>query len=260
MHKIVVPLVGLLVFGLTLAGLMLFGPGGVSGAAEPFFEALARRDFVAAAAQRTQRFQQAVPQEDFERFLSDSKLGLYASGVWSGWQSVNEDGRLDGRITTATGEVLPMRVSFRKEGGEWRVDGVQPLREGAALDEAALVTPSPVQAVALIRDATALFARGVAASDFTELRDAAAPEFRETASVADLGAQFKPFVDAGIDLRTLDGVAPNLTAQPSVDENGILRLVGYYAADGLKLDFDYKFVYRYTDWRLIGLEMSVAAN
>jgi hypothetical protein len=257
MHKIVLALVGVGVFAITLVVLLLFGPGGVSGAADPFLQALERRDFVAAAAQRTQRFQEAVPHDAFERFLKDSKVGMYAGGSWSGWQIQDGVGTVDGSITTATGEVLPLRLSFLKEDGGWKVDAIQPLREGA--DDAARTTPTPIQAVALVRDATLLFAQGVAARDFTALREASAPEFQATATVADLDAQFQGFVDAGIDLRALEGVPPNLSADPGVDGNGVLRLVGYYAADGLKLDFDYKFVYRYTGWRLIGMQMNLDA-
>lgn len=260
MQKIVLALVGVGVFAITLAVLLLFGPGGVSGAADPFLQALERRDFVAAAAQRTQRFQEAVPQDDFERFLSESKVGMYASGSWSGWQIEDGVGRVDGSITTATGEVLPLRLSFAKEEGAWKIDAIQPLRDGVGLEESALVQPTPVQAVALVRDATAVFAEGVVARDFSALRDAAAPEFRAQFSVADLDAQFKPFVDAGIDLRPLAGTPPNLSAEPSVDEAGVLRLVGYYPADGGKVDFDYKYVYRYTGWRLVSLQVNVVPD
>ena len=257
MHKIVVPLVGLLVFGLTLAGLLLFGPGGVSGAAQPFLEALARRDFVAAAAQRTQRFQQAVPQDDFERFLSESKLGLFASGSWSGWTIENGVGTVDGEINTATGERLPLRLSMIKEGGQWQIDAIQPL-DPAGGDAAAM--PTPIAAVGLIRDSTGLFARGAVAADFSELHAAAAPELQAQFSAADLAAQFKPFVDNRIDLRPLEQVSPNLSAQPSVDADGVLRLVGYYPADGGKVDFDYKYVYRFTGWRLISIQVNVVPD
>lgn len=258
MQKIVLPLVGLGAFGITLLVLLLFGPGGVSGAADPLLDALARRDFVAAAAQRSRAFQEAVPQEDFERFLSESGVGRYASGRWSGWQIEDGVGTVEGSITTATGESLPLRLRFLKEDGQWRIDAIQPLRE--AEGEAARVLPTPVQSVGLVRDATVLFARGVAAGDFAVLRDAAAPEFQAQFTAADLGAQFRPFVDAGIDLRPLEGVPPNLSAEPSVDGAGVLRLVGYYPADGGKVDFDYKYVYRFTGWRLISLQVNVVPD
>jgi hypothetical protein len=260
MQKIVVSLVGLGVFGVTLAGLLLFGPGGLSGAADPFLQALERRDFVAAAALRTQRFQEAVPQPDFERFLKESRVGQFASGKWSGWKIENGVGSVDGEITTLTGETLPLRVSMRKEDGQWRIDAIQPLRDGVGLDEAARVLPTPVQSVALVRDATMLFAHGVVDRDFSALREAAAPEFKAQFTVADLDAQFKPFVDAGIDLRPLENVPPNFSAEPSVDASGVLRLVGYYPADGGKVDFDYQFVYRYTGWRLISLRVNVVPD
>lgn len=257
MPRIVLPLVGVLVFGLTLAGLLLFGPGGVSGGAQPFLEALAQRDFVAAAAQRSQRFQQAVPQDEFERFLSESKLGLFASGSWSGWTIENGVGTVDGEINTATGERLPLRLSMIREGGQWRIDAIQPL--GPAAGDAA-VLPTPIAAVGLIRDATGLFARGVMDADFSELHAAAAPELQAQFSAADLAAQFKPFVDNRIDLRPLEQVSPNLSAQPSVDADGVLRLVGYYPAEGAKVDFDYRYVYRYTGWRLISIQVDVAPD
>ena len=260
MQKIVLPLVGLGVFGITLALLLLFGPGGVSGAADPFLQALERRDFVAAAAQRTRRFQDAVPQQDFERFLSESRIGLFAGGAWSGWRIEDGVGTVEGTVTTATGETIPLRLSMRKEEGQWRIDAIQPLRADAGLDEAARALPTPVQSVGLIRDATMVFARGVVAGDFAGLREAAAPEFKSQFTVADLDAQFKPFVDAGIDLRPLEEVPPNLSAEPSVDADGVLRLVGYYPADGGKVDFDYKYVYRYTGWRLISLQVNVVPD
>jgi hypothetical protein len=257
MQKIVLPLVGLAAFGITLALLLLFGPGGVGGAADPLLQALERRDFVAAAAQRTRRFQEAVPQQDFERFLSESRVGLFASGRWSGWQIENGVGTVEGEVTTATGEKIPLRLSMLKEDGQWRIDAIQPLRAGAGLDEAARVQPTPIEAVTLVRDITMQFAHGVATRDFTKMHIATAPEFKETASVSDLSSQFQGFVDTGVDLRVLEDVPPNLSAEPAVDDAGVLRIVGYYSVDGLKLDFDYKFVYRFTGWRLIGLQMGL---
>jgi hypothetical protein len=257
MHKIVVPLVGVLVFALTLGGLFLFGPGGVSGAAAPFLDALARRDYVAAAAQRTQRFKDSVPQEAFERFLAQSKVGLFANGSWSSWTIDNGVGTVDGEISTATGERLPLRLSMIKEGGDWRIDAIQPLNPAGG--DAALL-PTPVDAVTLIRDSTAAFARGVMGGDFSELHDGAAPELKTQFSAADLGAQFKPFVENRIDLRPLEEVAPNLTAQPAVDADGVLRLVGYYPAEGGKVDFDYKYVFRFTGWRLISIQVNVVPD
>lgn len=260
MQKIVLGVVGVGVFAITLAVLLLFGPGGVSGAADPFLQALERRDFVAAAAQRTKRFQETVPQDAFERFLRESKVGMYASGSWSGWQIQDGVGTVDGSITTATGEVLPVRLSFLKEDGQWRIDAIQRLRDGAALDEAARLQPTPIEAVTIVRDATAQFADGVARRDFTRLHEGAAPEFRSTATVADLNQQFKAFLDAGVDLRILENAPPNLTAEPAVGDDGVLRIVGYYDASGIKLEFDYKFVYRHTAWRLIGLQYSMDAS
>ncbi len=260
MQKIVLPIVGLLTFGLTLAILFLFGPGGVSGAAQPFLDALAKRDFVAAANMRSTRFRDAVSQDAFERFLGESRIGMYASGSWSGWKIENGVGTVDGEFRTATGETRPLRLSMIKEDGEWRIDAIQPLRPDTDRDTPAAVLPTPIEAVILIRDATAQFARGVNAGDFTELRDAAAPELKAQYSVAELDAQFKAFVDNRINLLPLEEVAPNLSAEPAVDPDGVLRVVGYYPVAGGRVEFDYKFVYRYVGWRLISINVNVVPD
>jgi len=260
MQKIVLPIVAVLTFGLTLALLFLFGPGGVSGAAQPFLDALAKRDFVAAAGMRTTRFRDAVAQEAFERFLSESKIGMYASGSWSGWKIENGVGTVDGEFTTATGETRPLRLSMVKEDGVWRIDAIQPLRSDADRDTPAAVLPTPIEAVVLVGDITGLFARGVDAGDFTELRDAAAPELKAQFSVSDLDTQFKAFVDNRINLLSLDEVAPNLSAEPAVDSDRVLRVVGYYPAPGGRVEFDYKFVYRYVGWRLISINVNVVPD
>jgi hypothetical protein len=259
MHKIVLPIVGVVTFGITLALLFLFGPGGVSGGSEPFLDALARRDFVAASALRTQRFRDAVPQSQFERFLSTSKVGQYTSGDWSGWKIENGVGSVDGQFKTSSGETLPLRLVMLKEDGQWRIDAIQPLRAGASSDEAA-VLPSAEDAVALIHASTDIFASGVNAGDFTALRDAAAPELKAQFSVADLDTQFKAFVDNRIDLTPLQSVAPNLSSEPSLDDDGVLRLVGYFPAEGGKVDFDYKYVFRFIGWRLISIQVNVVPD
>lgn len=260
MQKIVLPIVGLLTFGLTLAILFLFGPGGVSGAAQPFLDALAKRDFVAAANLRTTRFRDAVSQDAFERFLAESKIGMYAGGSWSGWKIENGVGTVDGEFRTATGEIRPLRLNMFKEDGQWRIDAIQVLRADVDRDSPAAVLPTPIEAVALIRDATGLFARGVSAGDFTELRNASSPELKAQFSVAELDAQFQAFVDNRINLLPLDEVAPNLSAEPAVDPDGVLRVVGYYPVAGGRVEFDYKFVYRYVGWRLISINVNVVPD
>jgi hypothetical protein len=260
MQKIVLPIVGLVTFGLTLAILFLFGPGGVSGAAQPFLDALAKRDFVAAANTRSARFRDAVSQDAFERFLAESKIGMYTSGSWSGWKIENGVGTVDGEFRTATGETRPLRLSLLEEEGVWRIDSIQPLRADADRDTPEAVLPTPIEAVTLIRDATGLFARGVVAGDFTELRDASAPELKAQFSVADLDTQFKAFVDNRINLLPLEEVAPNLSAEPAVDSDAIVRLVGYYPVAGGRVEFDYKFVYRYIGWRLISINVNVVPD
>jgi hypothetical protein len=260
MQKIVLPLVGLFAFALTLGGLLLFGKGGVSAGAEPFLQAIAARDFVGASNLRSKRFRDAVPQADFERFLSESKVGLYASGRWSAWRIANGVGTIEGEITTATGESRPLRIVMVKEDGQWRIDAIQPLRAGVASDEPEAALPTPIDAVTLVRNSTADFARSVMAADFAGLHRAAAPELQQQFSAAQLTSQFQAFIDNRIDLTPLEAVPPNLSAEPAIDGDGILRLVGYYPAEGGKVDFDYRYVYRYTGWRLISIQVNAVPD
>lgn len=260
MQKIVLPLVGLFAFAITLGMLLLFGKGGVSEGVEPFLKAVAARDFVGASNLRSQRFRDAVTQQEFERFLSESKVGLYASGSWTSWRIENGVGTVEGEITTATGDTRPLRIRMLREGGQWRIDAIQPLRPGVDRDSPEAGLPTPIEAVTLVRDSTSDFARGVLGADFAPLHRRAAPELQSQYTAAQLTSQFQAFIDNRIDLTPLESVPPNLSAEPSIDADGILRLVGYYPAEGGKVDFDYRYVYRYTGWRLISIQVNMVPD
>jgi hypothetical protein len=95
--------------------------------------------------------------------------------------------------------------------------------------------------VVLIRNAVLALHQANVAGDYSVLRELAAPDFREANSPANLSNVFADLRGRGIDLGAVTVVNPSLAREPTIDERGLLRLVGFFPADGQRIDFDLVF-------------------
>ena len=95
--------------------------------------------------------------------------------------------------------------------------------------------------------------------NYTVLRDLATPAFQQTNSAARLGEIFSKLRKRNIDLSPILFFQPKLVRPPQVNENGLMRLTGFFETKPQRITFDMFFRQLGTDWRLFGLSVNVAS-
>lgn len=115
---------------------------------------------------------------------------------------------------------------------------------------------SPEQALYLIRSSLLTLNDANRTGNYTVLRDLAAPAFQARNSAADLALIFSDLRRRKFDLYAVATEAPELTAPPAVNENGLLVLAGYFPTRPKQIRFE--LVYQAVDnnWRLHSISVA----
>ena len=119
------------------------------------------------------------------------------------------------------------------------------VRRGGAADGAGPRTEQqqqlPVsleQALYLIRSTLLTLNDANRTGNYTVLRDLAAPDFQARNTAADLASVFTDLRRRNFDLFSVALAAPQLSAPPALDGNGMLRLTGAFPTRPLQINFD----------------------
>ena len=112
---------------------------------------------------------------------------------------------------------------------------------------------SAEQALYLIRSTLLTLNDANRSGNYTVLRDLAAPGFQQKNSAADLGVIFSDLRRRDFDLAAVALAAPKLAAAPARDDQGMLRLTGFFATRPLQIHFDLLFQDVGGHWRLFAI-------
>jgi hypothetical protein len=114
------------------------------------------------------------------------------------------------------------------------------------------------QALYLIRSTLITLNDANRSGNYTVLRDLASPGFQANNTAADLSQIFADLRKRNIDLHAVAIAAPQLSAQPHIDSNKMLRLTGYFPTQPLQINFDLLFQNVAGHWRLFGISVATA--
>jgi hypothetical protein len=129
----------------------------------------------------------------------------------------------------------------------------------AAAQPAAQPQQQPVsleQALYLIRSTLLTLNDANRTGNYTVLRDLASPDFQAKNTAADLSDSFTDLRRRRFDLFSAALAAPQLTAPPALDVNGMLRLTGLFLTRPLQINFDLLFQNVGGQWRLFGISVA----
>jgi hypothetical protein len=144
--------------------------------------------------------------------------------------------------------------------GRWQAVQAQhtpakPARKQAAKPQANLPVSLP-QALYLIRSTLLTLNDANRSRNYTVLHDLSAPSFKQKNSAADLAQIFTNLRQRHFDLFAVALEAPKLSAPPHLENNGLLRLTGYFPTRPLQIDFDLLFQNVEHEWRLFGISVA----
>ena len=130
----------------------------------------------------------------------------------------------------------------------------------AATPKASRLPPAlPVsleQALYLIRSTLLTLNDANRSGNYTVLHDLAAPDFQAQNSAADLGQSFSDLRHRNFDLYGAALLAPQFTEAPALDQNGLLRLAGYFPTRPQQIQFDLVFQVASGQWRLFAISVA----
>ena len=227
-------------------------------------------------------------QQDETSFTAAVKqLGLidYSTVSWHSRQFENQEGAVEGTLTTKKSGTRPVAVRLVQEGGTWKVLGVRyggvdlaalkvppPLppdaevkRYDAAVPPAARIqhpTPVPPEAE-LERMATAAlldFNEAVQTKDFTALYDKLSEQWKKETNPKGLQKSFQQFIDNNVNIGGIKDVKPQFSPAPAVDDKGALVLAGHYPTQPSPVRFELKYVYEGSAWKPISISVSVGKD
>jgi len=120
------------------------------------------------------------------------------------------------------------------------------------------VMPDANKLAILIQTAVAALSQANLTGNYTVLHALAAPGFQKDNPPAKLAETFADLRAKGIDLTPVIIFSPILMREPLIDENGMLRLTGYYKTAPQRVYFDLLFQLVANEWRLFGIAVRTA--
>ncbi len=109
--------------------------------------------------------------------------------------------------------------------------------------------PEAETLAALIRWTMLAVSQANLTGNYTVLRELGSPDFQNANSSAKLAMAFAGPREQGLDLTFAVSALPQLSAAPTVDAQGVLRIVGYYPTRPLQVNFDLSFQAVDGTWR-----------
>lgn len=115
--------------------------------------------------------------------------------------------------------------------------------------------PDPRQLNLLIRTTIIAFNQANQTGNYSVLRDLGAPSFQFANSPAKLARIFSNIRHRNLDLSPILYFDPKLIRQPTFQQNGLLRLSGFFDTRPERVVFDLQFQRVNTSWRLFGISV-----
>lgn len=246
--------IGVLVFAI-----VFYTTSGAVETADSFFKAAATGDVDRAKQFLAEGFKSSTSDEELMSFLEGAGLLDYRESKWGGRSVDTSSGKLTGKVLTESGGTIPLTITFVREDGAWKIYYIQ--REGAGVDTAAaeqIKLPTRAEASEIVKVTTDEFAQAVNAKDLGPMHANSALEFQQQVSLEQFNENFAPFLDGDIDLSVLQDFEPMFTSDPALSADGVLRLEGYFPTTPSRALFKYSYVYRDSDWQLLGINFTVA--
>jgi hypothetical protein len=183
--------------------------------------------------------------------------------------ALDDDGmlRLTGAFTAEATDV-DFEMLFQPLEGRWQLFGIglAPAPSPPAGDQAAPAAPAAGKVpdaatlVALIRGAVIALNQANLTGNYSVLRDLGAPGFREGNDLVKLTEIFAALRARALDLSPVAVIDPQLFRPAAIDEDGYLRLTGFFASRPEQVNFDLAFQFVDGAWRHFGIGLNTSRD
>ncbi len=248
-------LLGIGLFIASIIAAVFYFTSGMVDSADAFFTAVQQKDMAKARTYLAEDFKASTDEKALTEFLAKSTLLNFKESSWSNRQINNGRGELDGSITTETGGVVPIKMTFVKENEAWKIYAIQKPTAGLQAESASPSLPTQAEQITLVKQSMHDFLVSVDKKDMEHFRSTVSDLWQQQFTIEKFNQSFKAITDNGANWSVIESVEPVLSAEAKIDENGVLLLVGHYPTKPSQVQFEQKYVYEGTAWKLIGFSI-----
>lgn len=121
--------------------------------------------------------------------------------------------------------------------------------------------PRPTDLIQLVRTTVLAADQGNKSGDYSALAQLGTADFQAANPAATLKDRFAKLRGTGIDLKDVATVVPQTSRAPTLDGNGLLRILGYFEFPAQQVVYDLLFAYDETGdaWRLAAVSIQPRA-
>lgn len=238
--------------------LVFYITAGMVDSADAFFTAVKQKDMTTARTYLAEDFKAHTDEKALTEFLANSAILNFKESSWSNREISNGRGELVGTITTETGGVVPIKLSFVKENEAWKIYSIQKPTAGLQTETSSTSSSSiPTQAeqMTLVKQSMHDFLISVTAKDMTHFRSTLSKLWQDQFTTEQLNQGFKAIIDEKADWSVLENFTPVLSSDTKIDNNGVLLLTGHYPTQPSQVQFEQKYIYEGTAWKLVGFSV-----
>ncbi len=260
---------GFIVIIVLMVSLTLYGTSGMTDAVDEFFIHVKTKHYSDAYNLLSPDFKSSVTQEQFKTFLIQNSLTEFKKSNWSSRSFDNNMGKLEGTITTKSGDAIPLIIEFIKNNEEWKIYSIRKQTAGLQTLEKKVVEqkvkniqltaqmPSQNVLISLTKESTQVFAQAVNAKDMSNFYSYISGFWQKDTSSEALDNAFDAFYRAGIDFTVLKSITPILNEKTKLLTDGRLLVEGHYPTSPSVVYFNYSYINENNNWKLIGYNINV---
>ncbi|MEO0441073.1 MAG: hypothetical protein AAF067_09375 [Pseudomonadota bacterium] len=250
---------GVAVLGL-LFGLVFWITGGAADASDDFFAKVQKGEMDQAYELLTEDFQAGTPKDQLQRFLTATALDRVVETSWSSRSIENNVATLKGSVTTDTGGVIPVTVVLVNSDAGWKIQGIEKEKGGLSYGTDAPTLPSEAEQVEIVRATTNDFIDSMRTRDMTGFLAQSSLLLQTQISVEEMNQSFAERMGPYSKLDMLRDMAPSFAIPVSLDNQGILVVLGYYNTEPDRYEFRYRYVREGTQWKLLGISNRIVPS
>ncbi|MCB0354938.1 MAG: hypothetical protein KDD64_15500 [Bdellovibrionales bacterium] len=202
-------------------------------------------------------FKSTTTQDEFVRFLSQSGIVNVGSVEWGARSIHNDQGELEGTVTTKLGAAIPLKFLFIRENGSWKILGIRKAAAGLSPEQikTGKGAPSEKEQVQMVKDTMVAFGTAVNESSMQSFHSFISQLWASQFTVEKLDQAYGSLYGKGMDFTSLVNFPPVFSHPGALDENGILIIDGYFPTKPEQLHFSQKYILEGFGWKLFGLSI-----
>lgn len=231
---------------------------GLTDTADNFFTALSSNDYNRAYTYLSKEFQAKTSPDDLHNKFISSEIKNYSSASWHNRSIENSIGKLDGEIKTSTGGLIPINLVLVKENEEWKINSIDKLESGFVknTDGQEPKIPDDNELKQMTKEIILSLGNSITNRDFSEFYGIISYIWAKQTKPDELRKAFISFEEKNINLTDFANQSePIFNKVPSIGEDELLVLNGYFPLQNSRLNFTMKFVYEHPKWKLISINI-----